>query len=315
MATYWGKSSLLGEDRLSSSQIHSLNQPWITREYENRGLCAFTTRSFVAGEIIVTELPLVLVNGHDPFTTEQLSEMETNISYLSNEEKDAFYNMANSRPDAVSQAAGIFMTNSFDMTHRSTGPACAIYCAIGRLNHSCCPNTQQTHIPETGEEVLIASRQIDIDEELNDSYIDLRMSRKDRQQELQNNYGFLCNCQACSYSDENKVKEDDTTRRQAMQLEEQILVLAQDGHSEDALGTALELVKLLKLSIAKGWSARYLASAYMYVHHTADSVGLKDVALQALRSAHRWNTLLQGDRTPDSCRTNQLLQDYSKDNM
>lgn len=259
----------------------------------------------------MTELPLVLVNGHDPFTPAQLTEMEQSISRSSREEKDAFYSMANSRPDAPSIAAGIFMTNSFDMTHRPTGPACAIYCAIGRLNHSCCPNTQQTHIPETGEEVLVASRRIEVDEELNDCYIDLRLSREDRRRELQANYGFLCACVACSSTDEVVVRSDDAIRTRAMTLEEQILALAEEGQNEDALGAAIELVNLLKSSAAQGWSARYIASAYMYVHHTSDALGMADASLQALRNAHKWNTLLQGPRTPDSLRTGKLLREYS----
>jgi len=307
--TYWAKSSFIDKNPSSKSNT-TTNPPWITREYEGRGLCAFATREFDAGDIIVTELPLVSVNGHDPFTSEQLAEMETNISYLSIEEKEAFYAMANSRPNAPTQAAGIFMTNSFDMTHRPAGPGCAIYCAIGRLNHSCCPNTQQTYIPETGEEVLVASRRIEVNEELNDCYIDLRMSRKDRQQELLNNYGFLCSCSACSCPDEAKVTADDTKRKQAMILEEQIINVAQDGQSEDALDSALELVKILKSPDAQGWSVRYIASAYMYVYLTSDAVGLEDVPLQSLRNAHQWNSLLQGNRTPDSIRTKQLLQDY-----
>ena len=56
--------------------------------------------------------------------------------------------------------------------------------AIARLNHSCCPNAQQTHIPETGEEVLYASRDIEVGEEINDCYIELRKKRSERRREL-----------------------------------------------------------------------------------------------------------------------------------
>ena len=44
--------------------------------------------------------------------------------------------------DGLTRAAGIFMTNCFDMTDSIYGESCAMYLALARLNHSCCPNVQ-----------------------------------------------------------------------------------------------------------------------------------------------------------------------------
>jgi hypothetical protein len=46
-----------------------------------------------------------------------------------------------------------------------------MYLALARLNHSCTPNVQQTHMPDTTEEALFACRDIKRGEEINDCYI------------------------------------------------------------------------------------------------------------------------------------------------
>jgi hypothetical protein len=86
------------------------------------------------------------------------------IEKLSEEQQNAFFEMSNMYPECDT-AAGIYMTNSFDMTSseevgegeegEGEGGGCGMYLAIARLNHSCCPNAQQTHIPETKEEVHV----------------------------------------------------------------------------------------------------------------------------------------------------------------
>ena len=139
--------------------------PWTLRAIPGQGFAAFATRDFVAGELILIESPTVWVHGHHPFTATQVDEIERKISLLSDQDRQAFYAMANvynttDQECFGSSAAGIFLTNSFDMVDAPYGKSCAMYCAIARLNHSCVPNVQQTHLPETSEEVLYASRAI-----------------------------------------------------------------------------------------------------------------------------------------------------------
>ena len=140
--------------------------PWTLRSVPGQGFAAFANRDFVAGEFILIETPTVWVHGHHPFTATQVDEIERKISLLSDQDRQAFYAMANvfnEKKDKEcfgSSAAGIFLTNSFDMVDAPHGKSCAMYCAIARLNHSCVPNVQQTHIGMTSEEVLYASRAI-----------------------------------------------------------------------------------------------------------------------------------------------------------
>lgn len=188
--------------------------PWELREVAPGNFAAYATKRFDEGDVILLENALVTVRGWHPFTLDQQLEIEENLSRLDNQlDYDAFYDLANVfeshtvedvRQDGgktlLTRAAGIFMTNCFDMTDSPMGEGCAIYAAIARLNHSCQPNAQQTHLPETGEEVLIASRTIEIGEEICDCYIDLRQPRALRQKVLSDLFRFDCRCEACSMS-------------------------------------------------------------------------------------------------------------------
>ena len=182
--------------------------PWELREMEEGNLAAFATRSFKKGEKICSERPTVWVSGHHPFNEEQVAEIEEKVMSLNDIDRASFYDMANVFPDAPTPAAGIFMTNCFDMADAAHGQSCAMYCAIGRLNHSCEPNAQQTHIPDTFVEVLYASRDIAVGDEINDCYIDLRQSTHERRVALQDIYRFHCTCKACLRADEDKVKNE-----------------------------------------------------------------------------------------------------------
>jgi hypothetical protein len=146
--TYWGQCSF---------KDSHLGYPWHDRYEIGRGLCAFSNRFYDIGDLVLVEKPLIKCSGHHPFTDNQLEEIKYNLNTLSDSERIAFYNMANSVPPSsdnsssskfdalVYEAANIFITNSFDMTDSPSGDACAIYCAIGRLNHSCYPNVQVSH--------------------------------------------------------------------------------------------------------------------------------------------------------------------------
>lgn len=188
------------------------------------------------------------------------------------------------------------------MTDAPHGESCAMYCAIARLNHSCTPNAQQTHCPDTGEEILIASRNIEIGEEINDCYIDLRQSRADRRRQLLELYRFECNCKGC---DEHS-KADDTRRVRASQLEAFTLAVAEED-PYGALDIAVELIQLLTKPECLVWSARYVAGAHLSAFQIAGAIDDTEAAEHHLRQAHKWNLLLQGDSTPDSRRTAQLL--------
>ena len=292
--------------------------PWTLRELPGMGYAAFATRSFHAGDLICTEKPTVWVHGHHPFDQTQLTEIDERVGNLSKEEQDAFYAMSNAFPDAATPAAGIFMTNCFDMADAPHGESCAMYLAIARLNHSCIPNVQQTHLPDTGEEVLYAVRDINIGDELNDCYIDLRQSTVLRQAALQDIYRFTCTCAACNNGDDGDIGaeshqyhiEDDRRRTRAAEFDDRIFeaVNEDDGGTDTALEIAYDAVRLLSAKDCLKWSVRYLADAHMSVYQLEVACGTKgNKALKHLKAAHTLNMQLTGPRSPESRNTAEKL--------
>lgn len=250
--------------------------------------------------------------------------MEEKASTLEEEERTALMAMANEFPEIPSAVAGIFMTNSFDMTDSPHGTAAGMYCAIARLNHSCNPNAQQTHIPETGEEYLIATRTIEVGDEINDCYIELRQTKSDRQNLLQELYRFQCGCRVCSLpsnSSSSSSSRDDKARSRAMQLDSSIIDAAETD-ADTALAVVQQYLSLLKvwcsdaaatctdeeLACCMGWSDRYMGGAYLYAFQIANALGKQKQANAYLLEAHKWNSVLQGDKAPDTQNTLSLLK-------
>jgi len=295
MTTYWNKSRYIGD-----------KYPWELRYIEGCGYAAFATRVYEAGDLIIAELPTVWYNAHHPFTSKQMIEIKERIDQLNDEEKNAFYDMANvyENDNDITKEAGIFMTNSFDMTDHLDGPACAMYCAIARLNHSCQPNVQQTHCPDTNEEVVYATRRIESGEEINDCYIDLRASVENRRQVLAELYRFCCKCHACM----NDNVEDDNLRIRVANYDDLIISTVRKD-PQTALDIALESVNLLNSKKCIPWSTRYIPGACLNVYQIAISLNKKSIASEYLQKAHFLNTLQQGNDTPDSKRTAYLLKE------
>ncbi len=108
--TYWNKCSNYG-----------LLHPWKLRLIKDEGYAAFSLKKFEPGDLILTEFPTVSVLGWHPYNDEQLEQIENRVKLLVEDESKAFYNLANVYPEYESTAAGIFMTNSFDMTDSPNG--------------------------------------------------------------------------------------------------------------------------------------------------------------------------------------------------
>jgi len=300
ISTYWGCC----RDEVG------LSPPWELVYDARTGFRAIALRRFQVGDIIVVERPLCWIHGHHPFTNKQIDEIDTVVISLSEEKQKAFYEMANVYIDDknITAGAGIFMTNSFDMAGSPHGESCAMYCAIARLNHSCIPNAQQTHIPDTMEEVLIASRTIEVGDEINDCYIDLRASRNDRRDILNDLYKFDCECHACNPVSGNlDVTLDDKRRTKAYSIDD-ILISVAESDPDAAYTLALDLIKLLESKESLQWSIRYIASAYMNAYHLANALEMKrSIIIQYLTKVYQYYRLLEGASSPETVRVRSML--------
>eukprot|EP01031_Cornospumella_fuschlensis_P025837 gene25837-31203_t len=237
-------------------------------------------------------------------------------------------------------AVGIFMTNCFDMTDSIYGTCSAMYLALARLNHSCVPNVQQTHLPETTEEVLYASRSIKKGEEINDCYIDLRQTYSSRQKDLREHYRFTCMCAGCYLAtdpdriggnseidgdntdnssshrntEDNREKLraqrqlDDKTRVLAANILDILTSLIEEDYIEEAYRQAIASYSTLSSQLHTRWSVRYLSEICLCIYNLAESLGDKSSQRKYLNDAHRWNVLLTGPRSEETKKTSLLLE-------
>jgi hypothetical protein len=113
--TYWNKCKYTGDI-----------PPWELKLIPGKGYAAFSTRKFEMGDLICTELPIIWVPYHHPFTKEQQKEIDLNVNKLNINDKNAFFELANvfdsdnlsiTDEEYVNKPSGIFMTNCFDMAN------------------------------------------------------------------------------------------------------------------------------------------------------------------------------------------------------
>ena len=279
--------------------------PWHSTLAPGRGTIAVSNFRYEPGTRICSETPTVTVSGWNPYNNAQIEEIRRKVSDLQKAEKESFFSLQNAFPE-LSPEVGIFMTNAFDMVDSPNGQESGMYCAIARLNHSCIPNVQQTHYPDTREEVLYASRLINEGDEINDCYIDLRQTRENRRKELLELYRFHCMCEACSMNDV-MVIQDDRNRVRAKQLDE-FIVSAAEIDPYNALDIAIELISLLESKSCELWSPRYLPDAHYSAYMLAEAIDNTTLMLKHIRLAYNYSVMLQGPDSPDSKKFRSIIQ-------
>lgn len=296
--TYWNKT-----------RYSTYGPPWTLKAENGRGMVAYSNYAFKAGDLICTECPTVWIYGHHPFNEAQMNEIDQKVSALCEEDKAAFFAMENVFVEEFPPAIGIFMTNCFDMTDSIYGTTCAMYLALARLNHSCIPNAQQTHIPTTTEEVLYAARDIAIGEEINDCYIDLRQDRQQRCKELSEYYRFLCQCPACSVDNESSLQRDDILRKEAFDFNDRLVALV-ESDIDAAEEYGIRVLGLLEKSENLTWSARYLSEVYISLYQLCNSLSKKRSSGKYLVKAYNITTQLEGDRSPEAVKLKAWLDEF-----
>lgn len=97
-------------------------------------------------------------------------------------------------PAALLRAAASTISDSINSTQQSGSAA---YLLSSMLNHSCEPNLD-VHFPHNNATVgFMALRDIQKNEQLTISYIDVEMPVSQRRQRLGFSYGFECGCPRC----------------------------------------------------------------------------------------------------------------------
>lgn len=119
-----------------------------------------------------------------------------------------------------------------------------IFPTISRINHSCCPNVYHSWDDNKKQETIYALKDIEPNEEMFTSYIDLYADRATRQKQLKKLFRFNCACELCAKS-VNETKKSDIRRKILSQLDEEIASLAW-SLPDKAVIKAEQILKMLK---------------------------------------------------------------------
>jgi hypothetical protein len=220
---------------------------YAVRATATHGQGLFATRPIAKGEEIISEEPLGVIGGilHHIFDDDQFYDpnqarngvqaITTMVDKMTAQQAQQFRNLANSHPpDAhgVPPAeVGIMQTNNFTDQrideHGQRLVTLVIFNDISRANNSCRPNAlfsyDFTNGPR-GRGSLHALCKIDTGAEILVEYLASEdhslQTAAARQDDLENAFGFRCDCEAC----DDDAEDDDQRQEAAAALE------AVDGH-------------------------------------------------------------------------------------
>ncbi|KAJ7772050.1 hypothetical protein DFH07DRAFT_913816 [Mycena maculata] len=183
-----------------------------------KGMGLVSTRALKAGDLILSERPLLIIVRGMPvlrpygFTEEQYIQysfehlatcVQVCLNRMRPEARAAYMALANSHPkDTCGPIMGILRTNGLCLDGLRPGVEnewksySAVCKDISRLNHSCSPNTQPRFDMVSLSYQLFAVRDIAAGEELTYQYTDAARSAAARKAGLKP-YDFVCSCVAC----------------------------------------------------------------------------------------------------------------------
>ncbi|KAG6363960.1 hypothetical protein INS49_009063 [Diaporthe citri] len=113
---------------------------------------------------------------------------------------DSDFNLTGPQVDFILRLHSSFATNAFEKTTPLTS---SLYLGASRFNHSCLPNCDSDHTLEGSLTTITvcSSRDIQPDEEITISYLNIYDPRDQRQACTRLLWGFSCNCPACDTAD------------------------------------------------------------------------------------------------------------------
>ncbi|KAH8651191.1 hypothetical protein BX600DRAFT_441631 [Xylariales sp. PMI_506] len=210
------------------------------RQLPGRGTGIVASVGIPKGTRILCEKPLLIVKSMAPAALNQIIAKQ--LRGLPKDEQRKFLGLHNNFPGSF-PLVGIVKTNALPCgSGSSTG---GIYPTICRINHSCRPNAHNNWNEDEGHETIYSISDIAADEEITISY-DKRGPYSERQEELQKNFGFKCDCSVCLLPPEARTVSDDR-RMKIKRLDTAIgdphAMMSTPSHS---LGQCRELLGLLQ---------------------------------------------------------------------
>eukprot|EP00741_Cyanophora_paradoxa_P015346 tig00000194_g14814.t1 len=231
------------------------------RPVPGKGLGAVATRDIAAGERLLEDPPLIVATGP--------RDIERGLERLDDRQRAAFFDLRENgwREGRPRTASGTFRTNALPLGAGAS--TSGLFLQAARFNHSCCANVHHSWNKEKGVEVIHTIRDVREGEELCTDYAASHQTRAARRAFLQQQFGFLCECPACSLEGE-ALAASDARRAEAARLDEAIPMHAHLGRPEEGAAMADALARLLAEENVLDTQpvARAMYDAYQLLKHS-----------------------------------------------
>jgi len=187
------------------------------KELPGKGLAMVALQKFYPGDIIMAELPL-LVMPCDVFNGDDGEDwLDEASSKLSCQERQLLFSLTDARHPGEPTSLGRLYTNCM-----SWGDDISVCPVMARANHSCRPNAEFLPRFDMGVNELRASYMIEAGEEVTINYMTPAEEGSDvrrvRQEYLERFYCFQCTCQACNLQG-TELEADEEVREEMKELQ------------------------------------------------------------------------------------------------
>eukprot|EP01083_Nonionella_stella_P156455 506710_1 len=221
-----------------------------------KGLGMLATKKILPGTVIITETPLLVVEGvqKDPtllYGTTQMNRITHPFGKLSDSDKDRFMALSPgrwehggiSKPPSDAYLKAIVATNGI-----GCGPGkIAVYDKISRINHSCRPNARWFFHDILGQQVVVADHTIETGQAICTEYFEGgKMTAKQRQEQLKDRRINLCFCEVCVGA-ESDIRRSDALRVEYVTLERGLNQMGGSLSFEQAKTSIKRMIEIAKL--------------------------------------------------------------------
>jgi hypothetical protein len=215
-----------------------------------KGLGLVATTPIALGTRILSESPLIR---QSRFAKDSVSFSQ--FEALTEEEKAQIYGLFNMQGKHC-DLMGIIWTNAIELS--GTEDEAGLFVQASRINHACVPNCHHSWDKSLGVLNVHAVRDIQVGEEITNTYIKGIGTFAERQSHCEINFGFKCQCSQCSLPSMQR-KESDKRIGEMCKLQAQLRILDRDLAPPEGIHLVSQLLQLLEKESHQGW---YLAKAF-----------------------------------------------------
>jgi hypothetical protein len=186
---------------------------YVLKDVEGKGKGLVATEDIPKGTRILSEKPVITTPRLQLDDQSLKSHISQQVDALSEVQRKAFLSLHNLYPyqNIAEQSVGIIRTNG--LLIETNGIAGGVFLEACRINHSCDNNAQKNWNERIEQHTVQALRDIPKGEEITIYYLGHDTNRKERQDKLQQKFGFICSCRLCSLPEQQSQENDERLKR------------------------------------------------------------------------------------------------------